>query len=105
MKYHSKEDYDRLAVQIPKQNRDAYKIQLAELLLDFLPKAQASVKDSKLSRADKISVVKLSAEEKKLLREKERLLKAFVKLPKESRTIVLKLVEDFAEKLSSVKNI
>ena len=105
MRCRSKEDYDRLTVQIPKSNRDAYKMQAAELLLSFLTPTQTDLKASKVSRSDESAVVKLTAEEKRLLREKERLLKAFTKLPKESRAVVLKLVEDFAEKVSAVKNI
>lgn len=100
MKYHSKEDYDRLAVQLPKSELDAYRLSAERLILSFESPFQCPFENYKVKRVSENSDKILSAAEKKLLKEKERLLKAFVTLPEDSRKIVLKLVEDFASKIS-----
>ena len=80
------EKYDRIALKFPSKKSVACK-QVEEI--------------SELPSPIRQSVKEFTAAEKNLLKEKERLLKAFVKLPADSRKVVLKLVEDFAAKVSS----
>ena len=93
------EKYDRIAMKLPSNKSVACK--QAEELLELPTPIQQGVEEVNVSFAEKNSVKEFTAAEKKLLKEKERLLKAFAKLSADSRKILLKLVEDFAAKVSS----
>lgn len=95
---------DLIKVTIPKGKRKVYKQVAKELGLSLSMLVQHGVEEYMSNHADEESICKLKAEEK-LSKKKQRLLEAFDALPKESRTIILKLVEDFAEKALAVKNI
>lgn len=92
MEYHSQKDYDRFTTKIPKEKLEAHKRELEELLLKLPMPVQSSINDFKDDHSDKKPVRKPKAKEN-LSKEKQRLLDSFDGLPKESQTIILKLIE------------
>ena len=104
MEYHSIKEYNRLVTDIPKDKLDIHKKELADFLLNLPMPAKSSVNDFKDDYANKKPVQKSKPEEK-LSKEKQRLLEAFDALPNDSRRVVLKLVENFAAKISESKKI
>ena len=99
MKYLSKDRYDRIAANLPNRKRETYTSAAHEFGISISGLIRLGVEEFIAHHADEDSAKKIKAHEKLSIQER-RLLKAFDKLPKESRAIVLKLVEDFALKVS-----
>ena len=99
MIYRLKDKYDRLSVNLPEGKRDAYTAAAHTFGISISGLVQLGVEEFIAHHADEESAKKVKACEK-LSAQERRLLKAFDALPKESRAIVLKLVEDFALKVS-----
>ena len=99
-----KDKYDRLVVNLPSGKRDAYTSAAHEFGISISGLVQLGVEEFIATHSDEESDGKVKASEKLSLQERK-LLKAFDKLPKESRTIVLKLVEDFALKVSVTNSV
>lgn len=104
MKYHSIKDYDRFVTKFSKDKFDARKRELAELFISLPLPVKNSVNDLKDDSTDEKPIQKPKPEEK-LSKEKQRLLEAFDALPKDSRQAIVKLVENFAAKVSESKSI
>ena len=103
MRYRPKTTRDLLAVEILKGKRDVYKQAAAELGLSLSMLVQTSVEEFIRNHAGEEFIP--NREDEKLSAEERRLIVAFDSLPKDTRTIVLKLVEDFAAKLSSINSV
>lgn len=104
MIYSLKDKYDRLAVNIPKGKRDAYTSAAHAFGISVSGLVQLGVEEFIATHSDEESAKKVKASEK-LSTQERRLLRAFDALPKESRAIVLKLVEDFALKVSGANSV
>ncbi len=104
MKYLSKDSYDRVAVNLPKGKREAYTSAAHKFGISFSGLVRLSVEEFIDNHSDEDSAKKVKASEK-LSAQERKLLKAFDALPKESRAIVLKLVEDFALKISGTNSV
>ena len=104
MKYLSKDRYDRLVVNLPNGKRDAYTSAAHKFGISISGLVQLGVEEFIATHSDEESAKKVKACEK-LSAQERKLLKAFDALPKESRAIVLKLVEDFALKVSATNNV
>lgn len=104
MKYHSKEDYDRLTTKLSKEKLEARKLEPEELLFKLPMPVQSSINDSKDDYADKKPVRKPKSKEK-LSKEKQRILDVFDGLTKESQTIILKLIEKPVWKLKAEEKL
>ena len=97
----SKKLRDKIAINVPKGKRDVYRRAAAELGLSLSVLIQKGVEEFISNNVDEDFVAKIKAEEK-LSKEKQKLIAAFDKLPKDSQKIIRKLVEDFASKISPV---
>ncbi|MBR4383393.1 MAG: hypothetical protein IKP64_07530 [Selenomonadaceae bacterium] len=104
MKYLSKDSCDRLVVNFPKGKRETYTSAAHEFGISFSGLIRLSVEEFIANHSDEESAKKVKASEK-LSAQERKLLKAFDALPKESRAIVLKLVEDFSSKVSAVNSV
>ena len=104
MKYLYKDRYERIAVNLPKGKREAYTSAAHEFGISISGLVRLGVEEFIANHADKDSAQKVKASEK-LSAQERKLLKAFDALPKESRAIVLKLVEDFALKVSGANSV
>ena len=104
MLYRLKDSYDRLTVNLPEGKRDVYISAAHEFGISVSGLVQLGVEEFIANHADEESARKVKACEK-LSAQERRLLKAFDALPKESRSIVLRLVEDFALKISGVNSV
>ena len=103
MIFRAKEN-DRLVVDVPKGKRDVYVSAAHEFGISISGLIQLGVEEFIATHADNESVKKVKAHEK-LSSQERRLVKAFETLPKESRSIVLRLVEDFALKVSAANSV
>ena len=99
MIYSLKDKFDRLTVSLRKGKRDAYTLAAHKFGISVSGLVHLAVEEFIAKYADEEAAKKIKASEKLSVQER-RLLKAFDKLPNESRAIVLKLVEDFALKVS-----
>ena len=104
MLYRLKEKPDRLTVNLPEGKRDMYTSAAHTFGISISGLVQLGVEEFIANHADEESARKVKACEK-LSAQERRLLKAFDALPKESRSIVLRLVEDFALKISGVNSV
>ena len=104
MIYRLKDKYDRLTVNLPEGKRDMYTTAAHTFGISISGLVQLGVEEFIANHADEESARKVKACEK-LSAQERRLLKAFDALPKESRSIVLRLVEDFALKISGVNSV
>ena len=102
MLYRLKDSYDRLTVNLPEGKRDVYVSAAHEFGISVSGLVQLGVEEFIATHSDTESVKKVKATEK-LSAQERRLLKAFEALPKESRALIVKLVEDFAVKVSATK--
>ena len=99
MIYRLKDKYDRLTVNLPEGKRDAYTAAAHSFGISISGLVRLGVEEFIDNHADTESAKKVKACEK-LSAQERRLVKAFDNLPKESRSIVLRLVEDFAAKVT-----
>ena len=104
MLYRLKDKPDRLTVNLPEGKRDMYTSAAHTFGISISGLVQLGVEEFIANHADEESGRKVKACEK-LSSQERKLLKAFDALPKESRTIVLKLVEDFAIKVSAANSV
>lgn len=104
MIYSLKDKFDRLTINLRKGKRDTYTSAAHKFGISVSGLVQLSVEEFIANYADEESAKKIKASEK-LSAQERKLLKAFDVLPKESRAIVLKLVEDFALKVSGTNNV
>ena len=104
MIYRLKDKYDRLTVNLPEGKRDAYTAAAHSFGISISGLVQLGVEEFIATHSDEESAKKVKACEK-LSAQERRLVKAFDTLPKESRSIVLRLVEDFALKISGANSV
>ena len=93
---------DKIAINVPKGKRDVYRRAAAERGLSLSSLIQMGVEEFILKQVDEEFIAKLKDQER-LSKEKQKLVAAFDTLPKDSRQVVLELVENFAAKVSAVE--
>lgn len=94
---------DKIAINVSKGKRDFYRQAAKELSLSLSVLIQRGVEEFILNHSDKETLAKLKAEEK-LSKDRRKLAEAFDALPKDSQRIILKLVKDFAAKVSDTQS-